>query len=112
MHGCAASGCAVQWLVWGTTAGVASMSLRLLIPAWRTGMRLTVTWRFPAGGGRRAVNLASAGVGALLAQQVSVVATMLLANSFGGVGAHTTFMYAQTVYLLPYAVLAVSLVIL
>src|SRR5690625_6385736 len=103
----AATGSAVQWLGWGTTAGVAAMSLPLLIPAWRTGMRLTLTWRFPRGGGRRAVNLASAGVGALLAQQVSVVATMLLANSFGGVGAHTTFMYAQTVSLLPYALLAV-----
>jgi len=105
----AATGSAVQWLGWGTTAGVAAMSLPLLIPAWRTGMRLTLTWRFPPGVGRRAVNLASAGVGALLAQQLAVVATMLLANSFGGVGAHTTFLYAQTVYLLPYAVLAVPL---
>ncbi|HLS03979.1 MAG TPA: lipid II flippase MurJ [Actinomycetales bacterium] len=100
---------AVQWLGWGTTAGVAAMSLPLLVPGWRTGMRLKLTWRFPSGVGRRAVNLATAGVGALLAQQLAVVATMLLANSFGGVGAHTTFLYAQTVYFLPYAVLAVPL---
>ena len=103
------SSAAVQWLGWGTTAGVAAMSLPLLIPGWRTGMRLHWTWKFPAGVGRRAINLATAGVGALLAQQLAVVATMLLANSFGGVGAHTTFLYAQTVYFLPYAVLAVPL---
>lgn len=100
---------AVQWLGWGTTAGVAAMSLPLLIPGWRTGMRLRITWRFPPGVGRRAINLASAGVGALIAQQLAVVATMVLANTFGGVGAHTTFLYAQTVYFLPYAVLAVPL---
>src|SRR5690625_1012321 len=105
----AATRSAVLWLGGGTTAGVAAMSLPLLVPGWRTGMRLRLTWRFPPGVARRAVNLASAGVGALLAQQLSVVATMLLANSFGGVGAHTTFLYAQTVYLLPYAVLAVPL---
>src|SRR5690625_4906811 len=105
----AATRSAVQWLGWGTTAGVAAMSLPLLVPGWRTGMRLKLTWRFPPGVGRRAVNLATAGVGALLAQQLAVVATMLLANSFGGVGAHTTFVYAQTVYFLPYAVLAVPL---
>src|SRR5690625_1431451 len=105
----AATRSAVLWLGGGTTAGVAAMSLPLLVPGWRTGMRLRLTWRFPPGVARRAVNLASAGVGALLAQQLAVVATMLLANSFGGVGAHTTFLYAQTVYFLPYAVLAVPL---
>lgn len=105
----AATRSAVLWLGGGTTAGVVAMSLPLLVPGWRTGMRLRLTWRFPPGVARRAVNLASAGVGALLAQQLSVVATMLLANSFGGVGAHTTFLYAQTVYNLPYAVLAVPL---
>jgi len=103
------SSSAVMWLGWGTTAGVAAMSLPLLIPGWRTGMRLRFTWRFPIGVARRALNLAVAGVGALLAQQLSVVAAMLLANKFGGVGAHTTFLYAQTVYFLPYAVLAVPL---
>lgn len=103
------SSSAVMWLGWGTTAGVAAMSLPLLIPGWRTGMRLHFTWRFPVGVARRARNLAGAGVGALLAQQLSVVAAMLLANKFGGVGAHTTFLYAQTVYFLPYAVLAVPL---
>lgn len=100
---------AVKYLGWGTTLGVAAMSLPLLIPAWRAGMRLRWTWRFPAGVAARAGRLAVAGVGALLAQQVAVVVTMLLANEYGGVGAHTTFLYAQTVYFLPYAVLAVPL---
>ena len=100
---------AASWLAWGTTAGVAAMSLPLLIPAFRTGLRLRPTFTFPGGMARRAGRLALAGIGALLAQQVAVLVTAWLANHRGGVGVFPVFQYTQAVYLLPYAVLAVPL---
>lgn len=105
----ALSSSAVAWLGWGTTAGVAAMSLPLLVPVHRSGVRLRPTWHFPAGVARRAARLAMAGVGALLAQQVAVVAVLRLSNGTGGPGTLSIFMYAQAVYVLPYAVLAVPL---
>lgn len=102
---------AVAWLGWGTTLGVAAMSLPLLIPVARSGVRLRPTFGFPAGVGLRARHLALAGVGALLAQQAAVLVTLWLANKFGAAGGGTIniFQYAQAVYFLPYAVLAVPL---
>jgi putative peptidoglycan lipid II flippase len=105
----ALSSSAIAWLGWGTTAGVAAMSLPLLVPVHRSGVRLRPTWHFPAGVAGRAARLAMAGVGALLAQQVAVVAVLRLSNGTGGPGTISTFMYAQAVYVLPYAVLAVPL---
>ncbi len=100
---------ALAWLGWGTTAGVAAMSLPLLLPLRRTGVRLRPTLRFPPGVAGRARSLAFAGVGALVAQQAAVVAVLLLANRSGGTGVFPVFQYTQAVYLLPYAVLAVPL---
>jgi putative peptidoglycan lipid II flippase len=100
---------AEAWLAWGTTAGVAVMTLPLLVPIWRAGIRLRPTLSFPAGVGRRGIALAGAGIGALLAQQASVLVTVALAGHRGGAGALPVFQYAQAVYLLPYAVLAVPL---
>ena len=100
---------AEAWLVWGTTAGVAAMTLPLLVPVARAGISLRPTLRFPDGVARRARALASAGVVALLAQQASVVAALVLSNSFGVTGTINVFLYVQAVYLLPYAVLAVPL---
>lgn len=100
---------ALAWLAWGTTAGVAAMALPLLIPVLRCGVRLRLTLRFPPGVGARARSLALAGLGALLAQQVSVVVVLLLARSGGQVGTINLFQWTQAVYLLPYAVLAVPL---
>ena len=105
----ALSSSAVGWLGWGTTAGVAALSLPLLVPVYRSGLRLRPTFRFPPGVAGRAGRLAAAGIGALLAQQVAVVAVVRLSNGTGGPGTISTFMYAQAVYLLPYAVLAVPL---
>jgi len=105
----ALSSSAIAWLGWGTTAGVAAMSLPLLVPVYRSGVRLRPTWHFPVGVAGRAARLAMAGVGALLAQQVAVVAVLRLSNGTGGPGTISTFMYAQAVYVLPYAVLAVPL---
>ena len=103
------SSAALGWLAWGTTAGVAAMSLPLLVPALRTGLRLRPTLRFPDGAASRARRLATAGVGALVAQQVSVLVVMYAALSSGGQHAFNVYQYAQAVYVLPYAVLAVPL---
>lgn len=102
-------GVAVAWLAWGTTAGVAAMSLPLLVPVARSGVRLRPTFAFPRGVAARARRLAGAGVAALLAQQLAVVVTLRLAGAAGGTGTWPVFQYTQAVYLLPYAVLAVPL---
>ena len=101
---------ALAWLAWGTTAGVAAMSLPLFVPTWRSGIRLRPTLTFPPGVARRVGGLAVAGVGALLAQQVSILVAARLAKSYGTEGTYATYLnVVQAVYLLPYAVLAVPL---
>jgi putative peptidoglycan lipid II flippase len=98
------------WLLaGGTTLGVAALSLPLLVPAARLGIRWRPTWRFPAGTGRRAGALALAGVAVVGAQQLAAVVVLLLTNASAGVAGITVWTYAQTAYLLPYAVLVVPL---
>lgn len=99
---------AVNWLAWGTTAGVAVFSLCQLPPVLR---RVTIrpTYRFPDGVGKKAARLAGAGLGMLISQQVAIVVIMLVGNHFGGTGAFPIFKYANAVYMLPYAVLAVPI---
>jgi putative peptidoglycan lipid II flippase len=91
----------------GTTLGVAALSLPLLIPVRRAGIRLRPAWTFPSGVARRATALAGAGLVALVAQQGAVLATLWVSQHRGGTGTLNVYMYVQAVYLLPYAVLAV-----
>lgn len=100
---------ALRWLAWGTTAGVAAMSLPLFVPVLRSGVRFRLTFRFPPGVAVRARSLAGAGIGALLAQQLAVLVTLALAKASGPLGTYNVFQYSQAVYFLPYAVLAVPL---
>jgi putative peptidoglycan lipid II flippase len=100
---------AEAWLAWGTTAGVLVMTLPLLLPVRRAGLRIRPTLRFPPGVARRGRALAAAGIGALLAQQAALVVALLLADHGKEHGAFPVFQYAQAVYLLPYAVLAVPI---
>jgi putative peptidoglycan lipid II flippase len=93
----------------GTTAGVVALSLPLLVPVWRSGVRLRPTFTFPPGVAARARQLAAAGVLTLFAQQLAVVVTLWLANRRGGPAALNVYQYVQAVYVLPYAVLAVPL---
>ncbi|QJW38466.1 virulence factor MviN [Cellulosimicrobium protaetiae] len=105
----AVSGKAIAWLGWGTTAGVAVLALPLVLPVRRLGVRLRPTLRFPGGEAVRARNLAFAGIGALVAQQLSVLAILGASYRFGPEQTFPTYWYAQQVYLLPYAVLAFPL---
>ena len=55
----------------------------------------------------RALRLGGAGLWTLLAQQASVLAVLVLARAGGRAGTVAVYQYAQAVYVLPYAVLAV-----
>jgi putative peptidoglycan lipid II flippase len=94
-------------LALGTTLGVAVLSLSLVIPVHRAGIRLRPAWTFPDGVARRASTLAGAGLVALVAQQVAVLVTLWVSQNSGGTGTLNVYVYVQAIYLLPYAVLAV-----
>jgi putative peptidoglycan lipid II flippase len=94
-------------LAFGTTLGVAVLSLSLVIPVQRAGIRLRPTWTFPDGVARRARTLAGAGLVALVAQQLAVLVTLWVSQNSGGMGTLNVYVYVQAIYLLPYAVLAV-----
>ncbi len=102
---------AIWVLAGGTTLGVVVLSLPLLVPASRAGVRLRPTFTFPDGVARRAGSLAGAGVLALVAQQAAVAATLWLTHAPRTVdtGVVNVYTYVQAVYLLPYAVLAVPI---
>jgi putative peptidoglycan lipid II flippase len=89
----------------GTTVGVAVLALCLLVPLRRLRLRLRPSYRFPGGEGRQAVRLGWAGAVTVGSQQAMVAVAILLAAD-GGLTAYTA---AQTVFLLPWAVLAVPL---
>lgn len=109
-HPAVLSRAALSVLGWGTTAGVAALSLPLLIPTWKVGVRLQVTWRFPLGTARRASKLAGAGLSVLLAQQLAVLSVLWLAPFGGDAGTLSLWQLAQAVYLLPYAIGVVPIV--
>lgn len=99
---------AVALLGWGTTAGVALFSLPQLILASRYA-RLRPTLTFPPGAGRHTVRLGLAGLAALIAQQIAIIAIMVTANGLGDVGTYAAFNYAYAMFMVPYAVLAVPI---
>ena len=98
---------AIRVLGWGTTLGVVVLSVPLIVPAMRTGWRWRPALRMPADDARRIGALGGAGIIALLAQQAAVLVTLRLSRQSGDLGTITVYTYAQAVYLLPYAVLAV-----
>jgi putative peptidoglycan lipid II flippase len=89
----------------GTTLGVVVLALSLIIPLRRLRLRLRPSFRFPGDEGRRAVRLGWAGAVTVGSQQVMVAVVIMLAVNQG----LTRFNAAQTVFLLPWAVLAVPL---
>ncbi|HWG99661.1 MAG TPA: lipid II flippase MurJ [Pilimelia sp.] len=90
----------------GTTLGVAVLSLCLVPPARRLGLRLRPTYALPPDTRRTVGGLAAAGAVAVTAQQLALLVQLRLALA-GPDGANVRFFLAQAVYLLPWAVLAV-----
>lgn len=92
----------------GTTLGVVVLSLCLLIPVSRLGIRVWPTLRLPEGLGGRTAGLALAGAATVTFQQIAMLVTIRLALEVSD-GTNTVYNLAQTFYLLPWAVFAVPL---
>lgn len=89
----------------GTTLGVVVLALCLFIPLRKLRLRLRPTLRFPGDEGRQAARLGWAGGVTVGSQQlIAVVAIVLLTDN-----GYTLYITAQTLFLLPWAVLAVPL---
>jgi len=93
----------------GTTLGVAVLSLCLLVPVRRLGLGLRPALRFPVGVGPRVARLALAGVLTLAGQQVLAAVAIRLANAGAPDGTQVAYAAALTVFLVPWAALAVPL---
>jgi putative peptidoglycan lipid II flippase len=94
----------------GTTLGVTVLSLCLLVPVRRLGLRLRPRYTFPGGAGRQALRLGWAGVVTVGAQQLVLLLMLALALRRGAPeGTYAFFAAAQTAFLLPWAVFAVPL---
>ncbi|TWJ22470.1 putative peptidoglycan lipid II flippase [Micromonospora endolithica] len=92
----------------GTTLGVVVLSLSLLIPLRRLGLRLRPGYAFPADARARIGGLAVAGAVTVTAQQIALMVALNRVSG-GPTGSPQVFTLAQTMYLLPWAVLAVPL---
>ena len=89
----------------GTTTGVAVLSLCLLIPLRRLRLGLRPGYRFAPESAAVVRRLAAAGVATVAAQQLSLGLAIALAGQ-GPKGYVVLYGLAQTVFLLPWAVLA------
>ncbi len=94
-------------LALGTTAGVAALALTAGVPASRLRLGLRPALRFPDGVAARVRGLAMVGVITLIAQDLSTVAAIVLANGQGGSGALVLYSYGWQVFFIVYAGLAV-----
>ncbi|MDQ1655486.1 MAG: putative peptidoglycan lipid flippase [Cryptosporangiaceae bacterium] len=92
----------------GTTLGVVVLSLSLLVPLRRTGVRLRPALRFPPGVSAQARTLVGGGVLAVVGQQVALLVVIKLSRPPAAPdGSLVLYTLAQTLFLLPWAVLAV-----
>ncbi|PPK90861.1 putative peptidoglycan lipid II flippase [Kineococcus xinjiangensis] len=98
-------GGALAVLTWGTTLGVLAMALTHA-PALRSQIRWRPALRPAPGDGAALRRLALAGLTILFAQQAVAVTAVALANDRAA-GSVTQWGWAWTLFLLPYAVLAV-----
>jgi putative peptidoglycan lipid II flippase len=93
----------------GTTLGVLTLVLPLLLPTVRTGIRLSPTYRFPPGVASVVRRMAVSGALVLGSQDLASAVVIRLANGRGSAGAVVLYNLAWTVFILPWAVLAVPL---
>jgi putative peptidoglycan lipid II flippase len=93
----------------GTTLGVVALALSLVLPLRGLRLGLRPTLRFPVGAAPRVRRLALAGVLTLAGQQLVAVVAIRLANAGAPDGTQTVYFAAMTIFLLPWAALAVPL---
>ncbi|WP_409329720.1 murein biosynthesis integral membrane protein MurJ [Trujillonella humicola] len=93
----------------GTTLGVAALALCLLPPVRRLRLGLRPALRFPVGVAPRVARLALAGVLTLAGQQLVAAVAIRLANSGAPDGTQVVYTAGLTLFLVPWAVLAVPL---
>jgi putative peptidoglycan lipid II flippase len=93
----------------GTTLGVVALSLSLLVPLRGLRLGLRPALRFPVGAAPRVRRLAVAGVLTLAGQQLVAVVAIRLANDGAPDGTQVVYVAGLTVFLLPWAALAVPL---
>ncbi|MFQ1002294.1 murein biosynthesis integral membrane protein MurJ [Modestobacter sp. SSW1-42] len=93
----------------GTTLGVVALSLSLLGPLRGLRLGLRPALRFPVGVAPRVRRLALAGVVTLAGQQLVTVVMIRLANAGAPDGTQVVVVAAMTLFLLPWAALAVPL---
>ncbi|GAA4084607.1 murein biosynthesis integral membrane protein MurJ [Nonomuraea soli] len=91
----------------GATIAAAAMVVTVLGPVARLRLRWRPTLSFPPGVAAEARRLGLAGLAVLIAQQVTLIVAIRLANS--AVGAVPVYNYAWALLQLPYAVLAVPI---
>ncbi|MFG2058059.1 murein biosynthesis integral membrane protein MurJ [Micromonospora sp. NPDC048930] len=94
----------------GTTLGVVVLSLSLLVPLRPLRLTLRPGYAFPAEARAKVGGLATAGAVTVTAQQLAL-AVILSRVSGGPTGSPQVFNLAQTMYLLPWSVLAVPLAV-
>ena len=92
----------------GTTLGVVVLSLSLLVPMRGLRLNLRPALRFPVGVAPRVRRLALAGVLTLAGQQAVAAVAIRLAND-GPDGSQVVYFAGMTLFLLPWAALAVPL---
>ncbi|MGY1917176.1 murein biosynthesis integral membrane protein MurJ [Blastococcus sp. SYSU DS0973] len=93
----------------GTTVGVVALSLSLLLPMRGLRLGLRPALRFPVGAAPRVRRLALAGVLTLAGQQLLAAVAIRLANDGAPDGTQVIYAAGLTVFLLPWAALAVPL---
>ncbi len=93
----------------GTTLGVVALVLTLLIPAWRTGLRLHPTYRFPPGVAGTIRAMAISGAVVVGSSDLATAVVLRLTNSRGTDGSVVLYNLAWTVFTVPWAVAAVPL---
>ncbi|MFI7517362.1 murein biosynthesis integral membrane protein MurJ [Micromonospora echinofusca] len=94
----------------GTTLGVVVLSLSLLVPVRRLRLRVRPGFGFPADARARVGGLVAAGAVAVTAQQIALMVS-LNQVTYGAAANPGVYQLAQTLYLLPWAVLAVPLAV-
>ncbi len=93
----------------GTTLGVVALSLSLVVPVRRLGLKLRPSLRFPVGAAPRVRRLAVAGVLTLAGQQLVAAVSIWLANDGAPEGTLVVYTAGLTLFLVPWAALAVPL---